>query len=660
MRRHLLVPLAALSAAIYGQKSSQPPPTIVGKAELLTALKSPTLKPGDLFYLHTTTAWHQGNCTVPSHITITGHVESLTPSPAGTHDTTLALRFSEVPCTESQSRLMTPLLLAIEDYDSANYDTTTAPLLTGVFSPDGFANIISKDMAKGVVATDTPDALANALDASQLSQPRTEKPMKAGEVRGYRGVALIIPGPDDPVAKLTSKHKIVLYRTTEFAFAYVPTSSAGAEVTAANPPPAAITAPVIHPPPAPPTDPPPAPPPAEIEDVCISSGCKELSAVADPNTARALWSLPLVDLGYQPRPTQLIIGLDSSAGVHFLGEDQILLTFTRHVLLPHSSDADAWASNPRSVRGVLISRADGHVLRVKDWIVSDDIGPFIWSLDNGIVIAHVGHDLVRFGPGLSIEQRFQLPGPLLLLSASPRGNLLLAVTVHEKHTQKEHAQLAKLIGSEDLIDEEYDLTGLSDAFQVTGVRRVTVKPLRLALLQNSTVSARSLPGMEWLLEQSTWAGQTRRFAHFRSSCPLQIQSFPGDLLFIQGCMQVGANTWYRVLNSQGATLFKGSGPFSDFIQQAESTSDGRLFAIALSHFKNRPVDRTTQLQIQDFTNLTVTVYDTATGKQFFAAHPPHGSAQSDTFSLSASGSALAVLTSTSLQLFPLPTPATRK
>jgi hypothetical protein len=275
-------------------------------------------------------------------------------------------------------------------------------------------------------------------------------------------------------------------------------------------------------------------------------------------------------------------------------------------------------------------------------------------------MAHVGHDLVQFGPDLTIQRRSRLAGPLLFLSASPRGDLLLAATVHEKHTENEHAQIASFVGPDVPIDEEYDLTGMNDAFQVTGTKHVTVQPLRPALLQTSMVSARPAHGTEWLLEQSTWEGQSKRFAHFRSICPLQVQSFPGDLLFVQGCSPLESNTrWYRVLNAQGVTLFKGSGPRTNFIQQTESSDDGRLFAIATSNF-NRPVDRTSTLQIEDFTNVTVNVYDTATGKQFFATHQPQGSAQQDTFSLSPSGSALVVLTSTSLQLYPLPAPTSKK
>jgi hypothetical protein len=653
VKRHLLVLLAVVSANAYGQSSNQPPVLISGKAELLNALKSPTLKVGDLFYLRTSGPWQQGNCTIPSHTTITGRIESLTVSPSRSPDTALALRFSEIPCSESKSTLVTPLLISIkapdpvrnDRYDAANPQTV---LLSGIFQSENRQSLVPTSGSAGA---------GRAFNIGELNQlhdvPVTEKPMKTGEVRGYRGIALTLPGREGPDARLSSQHKIILDRHTEFAFAYSPAPPQASEldVRTANPPPGPVNTPSANPVPAIPADTP-SPPQVEMEDVCASSGCKELAAVAETSSARALWTLPLVGLGYQPRPLESVVGPDHSASVHFLGEDQILLTFTRHVLLPRSSDNDAWASNPRSVRGVLISRADGHVLSVKNWIVSDDIGPFVWGMGNGVVIAHLGHDLVRFGPGLTIQRRLRLAGPLLFLSASPNRNLLLVATVHEKHTEKEHAKIAAAVGPDVQIDEEYDLTGVNAAFQVIGTKRVTVAPLHPALLEASMVSARPMRGKEWLLEESTWEGQSKRFAHFRSICPLQIQSFPGDLLFVQGCSPIEAfTTWYRVLNAQGATLFKGSGPYSDLVQQTESSDDGQLFAIASSHF-NREVDRTTTLQIGDFANLTVTVYDTTTGKQFFVAHLHQGSAQQDTFSLSPSG--LAVLTSSSLQFFPVP------
>ena len=658
MKRHLLLLLAAMSANACGQTSGQPAPLIVGKAELLNTLKSANLKPGDLFYLRTVGPWQQGGCTIPSHTTITGHVESLTSSSAHPRDTIIAIRFSQVPCSESRSTLMTPLLVSIkapEPGSGYNAGAPQTPTLSGIFPSEA-----RTDRPINIPTSNTSGA-TGALDANNLDQlPNAAgKPMKTGEVRGYHGIALTLPGREGPVAKLSSSHKIVLDRDTEFALAYAPAPPLlSSNVPAASPPSGPAAASVNS---ATPKTAAPSPPaPEEMEDVCASSGCRQLAAVAETTSARALWTLPLASLGYQPRPLQPITGLDHTASVHFLGEDQILLTFARHVLVPRDAGNDAWVSNPRSVRGVLISRADGHILRIKDWTVSDNIGSFAWSLGNGVVVAHVGHDLVRFGPGLTIQQRFRLPGPLLFLSASPRGSLLLVATLHEKHTEKQHAQIAAFVGPDVPIDEEYDLTGLDTTLHITGSRRVAVTPLRPALLQNSMVSARPMHGTAWLLEESTWEGQSKPFAHFRSLCRLQVQSFPGDLLFVQGCSPNEAHTtWYRVLNSQGVTLFKGSVPDSILIQQAESSDDGRLFATASTQF-NRSVDRRTTQPIGDFNNLTVNVYDTATGRQFFAARLHQGSAQEHTFSLSPSGSALVLVTSTALQLFPLPPPAPKK
>ncbi len=657
LKRPLLIVLAVVSANACCQSGA--PAFIAGKAELLNPLKSATLKPGDLFYLRTAGAWQQGDCTIPAHTIITGHVESLTSTPPRNKDIILSIRFSEVSCSDRKSAFVMPLLISIRapgpGEDRFDPGAPQTPVLSGIFPSQ-----VRSDGRQINIPTSDTNGATRAFDAGELNQlPDTalhEKPMKTGEVRGYHGVALTLPGREGPAAKLSSGHKFLLDRHAEFAFAYAP---APPPAIASNP--AAAMPGTLAGDPTPATAVPPPPPPPDMDDVCVSAGCRELAAIPETRSTRALWTLPLAALGYQSRPLEHIIGLDHSASVHFLGEDQILLTFTRHVLLPRSSGKDAWASNPRGVRAVLISRSDAHVIRIADWTVSDDLGPFVWALGDGAIIAHIGHDLVRLGPGLAIQRRFTLPGPLLFLSASPNGNLLLIATNHEKHSEKEHARIAALVGPGVQVDEDYDLTGLNSALQVTGSRRVSDEPLRPALLENSMITARLLHGSEWLVEQSTWEGASKLFAHARSVCPLQIQSFAGNLLLLEGCSPMEANTtWYRVLNANGATLFKGSGPRSDFIQQAESSNDGRLFAIASSHFVHRPVDRTSDLAIGDFTNLTVALYDTVTGKQFFAAHPAQGSAEEDTFSISPSGVYLAVLTSSSIQFFPLPAPATKK
>lgn len=650
MIRPLLLLLAALSTAAQAQSSPQP--LIVGKAELLNTVRSENLKPGDVFYLRTIGPWQQGDCTLATHTTITGQVTTSTNITPGPHRSVLALQFSPIPCGGPHPVLMRPALVAVEAPTDAvlaeieRYGSGAAQKneLAGLF-PSGFGDVRSSNspITNGSPDSGLSPSMMNALQAA----PVPEKPLKTGEVRGYRGIDLELPGKWGPVSTLSSTHKFTLDRQTEFALLYQPEP----------PPPTALPPHRVAKPPAPP---PPPPPEEEIADVCASSGCRQLAATPDVSAARALWTLPLAGLGYQPRPQHEVVGLDHSASVYFLGEDQLLLTFTLHTLVPRPDAQNGWSSNPLSVRGVVISRANGRVLRIKDWTVSDDLGPFAWSFGNHRVIAHVGHDLILFGPDLSIQKRFPLPGPLLFLSAAPQGDLLVAATVHEKHTRQEHARIAAFLGPGLPVDEEYDLTGLNAALEVTGAKRLTVEPTRPALLHSTMVRAQPVHGTEWALLQSTWDGNNKLLARFRSACEVQVQSLPGDLLLAQGCPSTSPSaSWYRVLNSQGAVLLKGTAAYGDLLQQAGSSPDGKLFAVASSHF-DHPVALTSTMHTGDFANLTVTLYNTATGKQFFAARLPHGSAQKDTFSLSPSGSTLAVLTSDSLQTFalapPIPTP----
>lgn len=617
----------------------------MGKAELLNTIRSADLKPGDVIFVRSIGPWQQGDCTVASHTTLTATVVT-SPSSIGRHHFVLAMQFSPIRCAGPHPTLVRPALVALEAPSDAvrteieRYGSGAAQknMLAGLF-PSGYGDVRSSNSP---MTNSAPDS---GLSSSMMNALRQgivpEKPLRTGEVRGYRGIDLDLPeNTRIPISILSSSHKFSLDRETEFALAYLP--------LAAEPPPPAPPAVVKVLPP---------PPEEEIADVCASSGCTELAAAPAIASAHALWTLPLVKLGYQPRPQHEVIGLEHDASVYSFGEDELLLTFVRHTLVPRPNEPVP-GSNPRSVRGVLISRADGRVIRIKDWTVSDDLGPFVWALGDHRVLAHVGHDLVLFGPDLSIQRRIPLSGPLLFLSAAPQGDLLLVATVHEKHTPQEHAKIAAFVGPDRSVDEEYDLTGLNAALQVTGSKRVPVEPTRPALVQNTMVAARPVHGTEWVLERSTWDGASKPLARFRSNCEVQVRSLPGDLLLAQGCPPIDPfnSLWYRVLNLQGAVLLKGAVPKGDLLQQAESSSDGKLFAVASSHF-DRLVEPTTVMRAGDFANLTVTLYSTRNGKEFFAARVPEGSAQQETFSLSPSNSTLAVLTSVALQAFALTPPA---
>lgn len=657
--------LLAASAAALGQSPAQPEPEplIVGKAGLMNTIKAAALKEGDLFFLRTIGPWQQGDCTLPTNTTITGQV---TASKSEPHRTTLVMRFTPVPCAGSRTALMTPLLVALQvptDADRSeleHFGTAPPPshILAGVLPA-------SAGQGRPDIPNNNNNALTSAYMGSVLNKLRqpvavAQKSLKTGEVRGMRGVAMDLPGREQGTTTLSSSHGIVLERDTQFALAYVPVQSGPAVEPAA---PSSSSEPVALPnlnaaasasaDRAPPD-------PEDIEDVCSSSDCKQLAAAPDSASAQALWTVPLAALGYQARPQQQIMGLDDTASIHFVGDDQLLLTFTLHSLRSRPTGPESWASNPRNVRAVLISRVDGRILTVKDWTVPDDLGPFVWSAGNGRVLAHVGHELIAFGPGLKPQQRVPLAGPLLFLAAAPHGDLLVVATVHERHTEQQHAQISAFIGPGRPVDEDYELTGFDASLHPTGTKRFSVEPIRPALLQDVMVSARLLHGTQWLVEKSTWDGQASPLARVHSACPVEVQSLAGDLLLVQGCVPSEASVaWYRVLSAKGATLLKGTPAYGEFLQQAESDQKGDLLAIASSHF-DRPIDRHSHLRSGDFTNLNVAVYDTRLGKQVFVARVPEGSAQQDTFSLSPSGSSLAVLTSVSLQAFSLLPPATSK
>ncbi len=133
-----------------------------------------------------------------------------------------------------------------------------------------------------------------------------------------------------------------------------------------------------------------------------------------------------------------------------------------------------------------------------------------------------------------------------------------------------------------------------------------------------------------------------------------MSALPGNLLFAQGCVPNQASTtWYRVLNSSGATLLKGNLDRYQFFQQAGADSTGNLFALASSRFDSLP-NFSLQVRAGDFNNLAIEIFSPQTGKLLFGTHLPSGSSQRETFALSPSGGSLSVLTGDLVRTYVLP------
>ena len=630
------------------------------RAQLLKSVHAQGMKAGETFFLKTSADWKQGDCTILANTLITAQVQAVESKP---HHLAWKLLFQEVPCAAAPGSLRVPLLIAMESLDVVPTDGLSrlgtaraeANTITSLFNPSQPSSVaIPGGSPAGYTAqTAYSQTQTFGLEGSAES-------LLTGQVRGMRGVSMDLPGATPVTTLNTTAADITLRNYTTFLLTFAPAAAQAPapEERSASPreEKAALRAA---------TAPRPAAAPEEPADFCATADCVTLTsapaAASLAPAASSAWSVPLARMGFLTRPTHSLSSLDKTASVYSLGADELLLTFDLHTLVHRSrSDQQQFAGQtfqPHNVRAVVLSRQDGRVKLIRDWTVSDDLAPAVWGLPDGRVLAHIGHDLVALGPDLKPQARFPLPGPVLFLSLSPAGKLLLLATVHEQHTAAEHDKLTHFLAPNEAIQEDYDLTGLRADLSSLGTRLLTHEPLQPALLADALLQARQMHENSWELTSTTWAGQNTVLAHLHSGCPLKMDSLPGDLLVVRGCASnESVETWYNVLDSHGKALIKGKTAAGDLLQQAEADRAGTVFAIASSHF-DHPVHRGDSLLEAAFQNLAVTVYRKANGQQLFRTELSTGSSQQHTFCLTPGGEALVVLTGDTLESFLLPQPA---
>lgn len=703
------------------EQNAQAAPMVTVRAKLLKPVDSRTLRAGDAFYLQTDAAWQQSGCTLAAHTTIEGVVAALDAGTEHGKKTQLGLRFSPVACADREGLERLPVLVAMHAADPQQSDGLKR-METAEQESRQISNLFY-DSTAAAAAGHGPDHVTNttansayAFSAVGFGSAMPEPELKTGEVRGIRGVTMLLPGqqPDSgpdaagqtgSATTLVAAKRVTLETGTVFSLLFVRVSQAQEEdqagaqaarrdaalgsamssaiattgapgtgaggagsktgpmlaAAARQAAAAARTAPL----------------PEEAE-VCAAGGCRqavETVAGAGPGESQGkrqgsgqargqgtvTWRAGLAALGYTQRLQQQITALDTSTGVHFLGDDQVLFTFPLHALVARTHQQLLSGLRPRIVRAVVLASSDGRVLRERDWMVPEASGPYVWGMGGGRVLAHVGEDLVVYGPDLVEQHRFPLPGPLLFVSVSPSGGLILAATVHERHTPEQHAKLAVFLGPGVPVAEDYDLTGLRGDLQVMGTQRMAQEPMQPALLQTAMVSARQVAvhglvgggNVHWALEENPWGGPSKTLARVGSGCDLAVTALASDMLFTQGCEpEKDEMGWYRVLNPDGATLLKGRLQPFELLQQASSDRAGSLLAVAVTQFSKR-VALSESIAAGAFGPLAVRVYALHTGREVFAVRLDGSSDLSETVALAPAGARLAVLTAGALQMYTL-------
>jgi hypothetical protein len=625
-------------------------------AKLLGRLDANHLADGSLFFAKTSADWKEGSCALKAGTVLEGVVVRVLRRDKDIKQAEMDLRFHPVSCNGDERHQVVPLLVAMDAPSHNDQDDNT---LASVTLANTFASMVASHAPLGgggsAKSLGVPDGGISTNPGAINGNDPGSQPLRIAETRGFSRVKLALPLLLTDPTILISPHDLLIDRDTRFALVLRPLAVENEKEVAAAPsdasPPRAsdsiASAKTVNAPPAPRPAVPADIEPADV-DVCVETGCSVAGDVGAANT-KLDRTLSLRALGYRVRSNQVLRSLADDAAVAFLGENQVLVTFNLHPLVKRSpSEADR-ATEPRVIRALLISAANGKVLRASGWRVPER-GPYLWPLDHGRVLARTGNSLAIFGPSLAVLQQWTPPGSVRFVRISPSRSLIVAGIERERHTAEQHRVLAAFLGPDRAPEEDEDLTLLDEKLKVLGTEPLKDAASLPAILDSGIVLSDAGTRQRWMVHQLTWAHKKQPIVRVASSCPIRVDTLPSNLILLAGCAADAASYWYKVVRPDGKVLLTGSTPSESWVESADAPPGGKVFAIGIAE-AIRPVNFGAGMVASDFSSVTVSVYRSTDGERIFATRSAHGAVNRHSFALSEAGDRLAILSGDNLSLY---------
>jgi len=503
-------------------------------------------------------------------------------------------------------------------------------------------------------------SVTQAAATVYVSPPRYKGPtaVMPGQVVGIRGMKLNVGGgPEGSSVLSNSGHNVRLESGAQLLLVLNPNASSSVATSASTATASTITRASSSSTSAPPNESTIAES-ADETDVCLPPQCNVAMAPnpAESRMAAASATFPLKNLGYMPeRLDHAMYGFDFGSAIAYLGEKELLFTFNPHILI-HRSGTEAQFSKLRIIRAVLINAQDRKVEKTVDWKVAD-LHQYLWPIGQDRVLVHVGHELRVYGPGLKLERRRALDGPLAFVCLSPSAKYLAVGLVHERHTSAVHRELSEAEASEP--EEDVEIKVLDSDFRTLATVARSSRAAPPILSDDGEIQILSAKKNRWRIMEETWDTQKHLVAQVNSSCRPQGTTLPQNLLFLVGCDPQNAAKWYRVLRPNGKPVLKGSPSSTELERTANGSATGGLFTIAMAE-AGRSITPDSAFQTSDLQSERIAVYRADNGERVFSVAVVSPAPTMQTFVLSPAGDQLAVLEGDELDLYQIPAVQSRQ
>lgn len=647
--------------AALGQKpasTQKPAANAVGpvQAELLANLDVRHLQAGKTIFARVTYDWKGPGCLLRKGATLMGTVEQAEMRSAKS-ESRLVMSFHEAQCNGKAMQPLPLVVTAVAQYPAQVNVQNQGLLKFSTLQANGVdpASHMGAGLASLPVTTNSFSAHLEVVGDSERRFPfRTG--IRPGDVIDFKGLKLELGSGTNLSSALTSKTRdVLLPQYTQLlldrpsSVFHSAASASTSEISALGD--AAVAA--ADPVPAPDVPAPKMAPAAPFNDieVCAPPGCAvDLPVSAKEFEGRSATSLPLHALGYTPRVNKARAGFEEEESMVWMSPGQLLFAFNPHHLIKRGP-ALAYTNTVRIIRAVLVDTHAHNVLRAVDWEITD-YNRYLWPLSGGRLLVHVGNELRVYGAGLEVEHTIPLDGPLWFVRTSPNGSVTALATLKERHSPELHAKLKDEFGVDP--EEDVEMSILDRDFNTLAHTETATGVMAPILLDEGQVRLQAEPKQYYRLVMRTWDNKKLGLARFRSTCMPQVTSAAPNLLFLFSC---GLNTGereYRVLRGDGKLLLRGAADPRDVDDEAIGNDSSHTFVVKVVR-SVKPIPPNINFTSADLESAEVRVYRASDAKRLLAVNVRNPAPSHRDYAIAPDGSALAVLSGSEIQFFPVPT-----
>lgn len=385
-----------------------------------------------------------------------------------------------------------------------------------------------------------------------------------------------------------------------------------------------------------------------------ATGAMAGASAPRPAPATPAYSIPLDSLGYRPVTAVMLLREGYAHNtLDFIDNDNVLLTFAAHKLVPRDQD-DPEGDQDRFIEAVVVHLPDGQVVRQAEWRVHDQ-ARYLWPLTHGRFLLRIRNELFFFDPNrphntMHRHSMLKPDGELAAVQVSPDGATVLVQTTPKRHIGDDPTQpIDRPPVQATFYRVSEDEHPLLIEFATTQVSRPVVVPFTSRGFLDTVKEDRQ----HWGFDFHPFAGGKIELAGLTSTCRPEAEWVSESTFIATGCRGLDDRrllSGFDMLAQANWVFTTDDPPLWSALSTASGDSGRFAFRNAqesgvASQDEDHPVDHHTQ---------TVRVYEFQGGTELLRVPVVPAQRAGLNFDLSPDGQHLAVLQDRALEVYNLP------